>query len=51
MVEGPFEKLAFLHDEGRRYGLMTANMFEVFNSVLKGAWRLPVIALLKLTFF
>ncbi|RVW13498.1 hypothetical protein CK203_095250 [Vitis vinifera] len=33
----PFEKGALSHDGGRRYGIMTMNMSEVFNSVLKGA--------------
>ena len=31
----PFYKLALSHDGGRRYGIMTTNMFEVFNSILK----------------
>ena len=30
---------------------MTTNMFEVFNSVLKGARSLPIIALVQLIFF
>ncbi|RVW47753.1 hypothetical protein CK203_103396 [Vitis vinifera] len=33
----PFEKWALSHDGGRRYGIMTTNISEVFNSVLKGA--------------
>ena len=33
----PFEKLALSHDGGRRYGIMTISMSEVFNNVLKGA--------------
>ena len=40
----PLEKWALSHDGGRRYGLMTTNMSEVFNSVLRGAQSLPVIA-------
>ena len=39
------------HDGGRRYGIMSTNMSEVFNSVLKGAHSLPVTALVQLTFF
>ena len=31
----PLEIWAFSHDEGRRYGIMTTNMSEVYNSVLK----------------
>ena len=47
----PLQLWALSHDEGRRYGLMTANISEVFNSVLKGAHSLPVTALVQLTFF
>ena len=39
------------HDGGRRYGIMTTNMSEVFNNVLKGACSLPITALVQLTFF
>ena len=42
---------ALSHDGGRRYGIMTTNMSEVFNSVLKGARSLPFSALVQLTFF
>ena len=41
----PFQLWALLHDGGRSYGIMTTNMLEVFNSVLKGARSLPFIAL------
>ena len=47
----PFQLWALSHDGGRRYGLMTTNISEVFNSVLKGARSLPVTALVQLTFF
>ena len=47
----PFHLWAFSHDGGRRYGIMTTNIYEVFNSVLKGARSLPVTALVQLTFF
>ena len=47
----PFKLWALSHDEGRRYGIMTTNMSEVFNSVLKGAHSLPFTALVQLTFF
>ena len=46
-----FEKCAFSHNRGRRYDIMIINMSEVFNSVLKGAHSLLVIALVQLTFF
>ena len=42
-----FEKWALSHDGGQRYEIMTTNMFEVFNSVLKGAWSLLVTALVR----
>ena len=41
----PLEKWALSHDGGRRYGIMTTNMSEVCNGVLKGARNLPIIAL------
>ena len=47
----PFEKWALSHDGGRRYGMMTTNMSEVFNNVLKGARSLLVTALVQLIFF
>ena len=46
----PFQLWALSHDGGRRYGIMTTNMLEVFNSVLKGARSLPLTALVQLTF-
>ena len=42
LMEIPLELWALSHDGGRRYGIMTTNMSEVFNSVLKGAHNLPV---------
>ena len=47
----PFQLWKLSHDGSRRYGIMTTNMLEVFNSVLKGAHNLPFTALVKLTFF
>ena len=41
----PLEKWALSHDGGRRYEIMTTNMFEVFNSVLKGARNLLITTL------
>ena len=46
-----FQLWALSHDGAQRYGIMTTNMSEVFNSVLKGARSLPFTALVKLTFF
>ena len=45
------ELWALSHYGVRRYGIMTTNMSEVFNSVLKGARNLPITALVQLTFF
>ena len=51
-LEGiPFQLWALSHDGGRRYGIMTINMSEAFNSVLKGARSLPFTTLVQLTFF
>ncbi|KAL6318599.1 hypothetical protein AAG906_000677 [Vitis piasezkii] len=47
----PLEKWALSYDGGRRYGIMTTNMSEVFNGVLKGARNLPIITLVQLTFY
>ena len=47
----PFQLWALSHDGGQRYGIMTTNISEVFNSVLKGARSLPVTALVQLTFY
>ena len=47
----PFQLWELSHDGGRRYGIMTTNMSEVFNSVLKGAHSLPFTTLVQLTFF
>ena len=47
----PLEKWALSHDGGQRYGIMTTNMSEVFNGVLKGAHNLSITALVQLTFY
>ena len=47
----PLEIWKLSHDGSRRYGIMTTNMSEVFNSVLKGVCSLPITALVQLTFF
>ena len=46
----PLQLWALSHDGGKRYRIMTTNMSEVFNSVLKGACSLPLTALVQLTF-
>ena len=47
----PFQLWALSHNGGQIYGIMTTNISEVFNNVLKGARSLPVTALIQLTFF
>ena len=47
----PLELWALSHDGDRRYEIMTTNMSEVFNNVLKGARNLPITTLVQLTFF
>ncbi|KAK4386306.1 hypothetical protein Sango_2501200 [Sesamum angolense] len=43
------EKWTASHDGGWRCGIMTTNMSECINGVLKGARRLPVSALVEIT--
>ncbi|XP_025692760.1 uncharacterized protein [Arachis hypogaea] len=47
----PREQYALAFDGGYRWGHMTTNLVECINSVLKGARNLPVIALVKATFY
>ncbi|KAK9985848.1 hypothetical protein SO802_030799 [Lithocarpus litseifolius] len=47
----PKEKLALTFDESYRYGVMTTNVSECFNGVLKGARSLPITAMVKYTWF
>ena len=44
-------KWTLSHDGGRRCGIMTTNLSEIFNSVLKGARYLPITACVQLTFY
>ena len=41
----PFQLWQLSYDGGRRYGILTTNMLEAFNCVLKGARSLPFTAL------
>ncbi|XP_076947273.1 uncharacterized protein LOC143619155 [Bidens hawaiensis] len=45
------ERWTLAHDGGKRYGLLTTNLSEIFNSVLKGAHFLPIRACVQLTFY
>ena len=42
-------KWALCKDTGARYGIMTSNMSEVYNGVLKGVRALPITALIQET--
>ena len=39
------------HDDGLRYGVLTTNLSEVFNSVLRGARNVSIIACVQITFY
>ncbi|KAL8533393.1 hypothetical protein ACS0TY_009686 [Phlomoides rotata] len=43
-------KWTFSHDGGHRYGVMTTNISEAINSVLKGTRRLPITTIASATF-
>ncbi|XP_051117305.1 uncharacterized protein LOC127242014 [Andrographis paniculata] len=43
-------KWAIAYDEGWRHGIITTNLLECINGVLKGARRLPITALVQLTY-
>ncbi|KAL8504277.1 hypothetical protein ACS0TY_022859 [Phlomoides rotata] len=43
-------KWTFSHDGGHRYGVMTTNISEAINGVLKGTRRLPITAIVSATF-
>nr|XP_043609554.1 uncharacterized protein LOC122581395 [Erigeron canadensis] len=45
------ERWILAHDGGKRYDLLTTNLSEIFNSVLKGARFLPITACVQLTFY
>ncbi|XP_074321488.1 uncharacterized protein LOC141658418 [Silene latifolia] len=51
VVEIGIKKWSICHDGGHRYGILTTNLAEAFNNVLKGARFLPVTALIKCVFF
>jgi hypothetical protein len=44
----PHEKWSLLHDtHGARYGIMTTNLAEVYNFVLRGQRNLPLVAIVE----
>ncbi|XP_071912364.1 uncharacterized protein [Coffea arabica] len=44
------EKWCLTHDDGRRWGILTTNISESYNNVLRGARRLPIRACIDMTF-
>ncbi|VFQ92715.1 unnamed protein product [Cuscuta campestris] len=46
----PLEKWALCSDGGARYGILTTNLSESYNHVLKGCRSLPVYAIVKTTY-
>lgn len=47
----PVVQWALAHNRGESYGIMTTNLSEVFNSVLKGARSFPISVCVQLTFY
>lgn len=45
------DKSALCHDGGRRYGMMTTNFSDVFNSVLKGVRNILITVCIQMTFY
>ncbi|KAK4480405.1 hypothetical protein RD792_013477 [Penstemon davidsonii] len=45
------KKWTIAHDGGYRYGIMTTNISEVFNGVMKGARGMPITAIIEQTFY
>ena len=44
----PMERWSLLHDtHGARYGIMTSNLVEVYNWVLRGSRGLPLVAIVE----
>ena len=51
LMSKDMDKWTQSHDGGRRYGVMTTNISECFNGVLKGARGLPIVAMVEFTWF
>ena len=48
LMEIPLEKWTVSHDGGKRWGVLTTNISESFNGVLKKAHGLPVTFMVRL---
>ncbi|KAH0705428.1 hypothetical protein KY289_010504 [Solanum tuberosum] len=49
LMEIPLDKWTVSHDGGKRWGVLTTNLSESFNGVLKKARGLPVTAMVRLS--
>ena len=49
LMSEDLDKWTQSHDGGRRYEAMTTNISECFNRVLKGAYGLPIAAMVEFT--
>ena len=49
LMEIPLDKWTVSHDDGKRWGVLTTNLSESFNGVLKKARDLPVTAMIRLS--
>ena len=45
------EKWTLAHDDGLRYSVLTINLSEVFNSILRGAKNVPITACIQMIFY
>ena len=49
LMSEDLDKWTQSYDDGRRYEVMTTNIFECFNGVLKDARSLPIAAMVEFT--
>ena len=45
------EKWTLAHDDGLRYGVLTINLLEIFNSILRGARNVLITACIQMIFY
>ncbi|KAM3381327.1 hypothetical protein P3S68_006900 [Capsicum galapagoense] len=49
LMQFPLDKWTISHDNGKRWGVLTTNLLESFNGLLKRAQGLPVTAMVRLS--
>ncbi|PHU16511.1 hypothetical protein BC332_17716 [Capsicum chinense] len=49
LMQFPLDKWTISHDDGKRWGVLTTNLSESFNGLLKKARGLPVITMVRLS--